>query len=80
MTDTETPEVAPAFTTEQRLAIRELQVKMLTLQSQARQLQDQSDQLSRYIVNQINQSAAELKVDSTKYSLDIDKLAFVPIK
>lgn len=76
MTDIES---IPAFTPEQRLAIREAQVKMLTLQTQSRQLQDQADQLAKAIISQINQLAVQMQVDPAKYNLDIENLAFVPI-
>lgn len=72
-------ETIPAFSSEQRLIIREAQVKMLTLQTQSRQLQDQADQLAKAIINQINQIASQMQVDPTKYNLDIENLAFVPI-
>ncbi len=72
----------PAFSVDQKLAIREAQLNAVRLQVQSRNLLDQSTNLERQIAQHINQLAADMKVDSTKFLFDMDTLTFksVPVE
>lgn len=64
------------LTEKQKLEIRSGQFQVMKLRDQARQLQDQSVQIERSLIEYLNKAALEMKIDITNLAFNADTLEF----
>lgn len=71
-------ETVPTLTVEHRNAVLLLQRQILTLQVNIYNAQKQLEQLGPALSDTLNRLATELKIDTNKWSFNLDSISFVP--
>lgn len=70
----------PALTAEAKLKIREMQLQVLSLRDQARNLLAQSQNVDQQLVAHYNELAQQMEVDTDKFGFDPATLTFHPLQ